>query len=159
MDFSCPGARIYRERWDDVLWDQNKIAVHSLRTEHYEERAYRQVSLYPELLPFLLDAAERADGSGFVVTRIRDSESNLRTTFLKIIKQGRPEAVAEVIPKPQSQQADGIAGDLPRTRWLCMDGQQPEGGSEAPSAGDRRAFRKNAAATRRQPRKIAAMLQ
>ena len=34
----------------------------------------------------MLDAAERADDSGFVVTKIRDSESNLRTNFLKIIK-------------------------------------------------------------------------
>ena len=114
MDFSGPGAEIHHERWDAELWDQNKIVVHSPRTEHSEERAYRQVPLYPELLPFLLDAAERADG---------------------------------------------IAGDLPRTCCLCMGGQLPKGGSEAPSAGDRRAFRKNAAATRRQPRKIAAMLQ
>ncbi len=76
-----------RLRWDDILWDQNKIVVHSPKTEHHEGRAYRHVPLFPELLPFLLDAAERADDSGFVVTKIRDSESNLRTTFLKIIKR------------------------------------------------------------------------
>jgi len=76
-----------RLRWEDVLWDQNKIVVHAPKTEHHEGRAYRHVPLFPELLPFLLDAAERADDSGFVVTKIRDSESNLRTTFLKIIKR------------------------------------------------------------------------
>jgi integrase len=76
-----------RLRWDDILWDQNKIVVHSPKTEHHEGRAYRHVPLFPELLPFLLDAAERRDDSGFVVTKIRDSESNLRTTFLKIIKR------------------------------------------------------------------------
>ena len=76
-----------RMRWEDILWDQNKIAVHAPKTEHHEGRAYRHVPLYPELLPFLLDAAERMDDSGFVVTKIRDSESNLRTTFLKIIKR------------------------------------------------------------------------
>jgi len=76
-----------RLRWEDILWDQNKIVVHSPKTEHHEGRAYRHVPLFPELLPFLLDAAERADDSGFVVTKIRDCESNLRTTFLKIIKR------------------------------------------------------------------------
>ncbi len=75
-----------RLRWDDILWDQNKIVVHSPKTEHHEGRAYRHVPLFPELLPFLLDAAERRD-SEFVVTKIRDSESNLRTTFLKIVKR------------------------------------------------------------------------
>lgn len=76
-----------RLRWEDILWDQNKIVVHSPKTEHHEGRAYRHVPLFPELLPFLLDAAERRDDSGFVVTKIRDSESNLRTTFLKIVKR------------------------------------------------------------------------
>ena len=77
-----------RLRWQDILWDQNRMIVHSPKTEHHEGMASRVVPIFPELRPFLDQAFEQAaEGEEFVVTRIRDSESNLRTLFQKIIKR------------------------------------------------------------------------
>lgn len=77
-----------RLRWQDILWDQNKMIVQSPKTEHHEGMASRIVPLYPELRPYLQTAFELAeDGAEFVVTKIRDNESNLRTTFRKIIQR------------------------------------------------------------------------
>lgn len=78
-----------RLRWQDILWDQNKMIVHSPKTEHHEGMASRVVPIFPELRPYLDEAYfELGDSpSEFVVTKIRDSESNLRTTFQKIVKR------------------------------------------------------------------------
>ncbi|MEO1994523.1 MAG: phage integrase SAM-like domain-containing protein [Planctomycetaceae bacterium] len=77
-----------RLRWEDILWDQDKMRVQSPKTEHHEGMESRLVPIYPELRPYLDKAWELAeDKAEFVVTKIRDGESNLRTTFQKIIKR------------------------------------------------------------------------
>ena len=60
-------------------------------------------------------------------------------------REGRPEALAEIIPEPASQQADGVGRNFSDARRLQVDGQQSEGGAEALSAGDRFTLRKGGA--------------
>ena len=61
---------------------------HSPKTEHHEGMESRMVPIYPELRPYLDTAWELAeDNAEFVVMKIRNAESNLRTTFQKIIKR------------------------------------------------------------------------
>ena len=77
-----------RLRWEDILWDQDRMIVHSPKTEHHEGRESRVVPIFPELRPYLEKAWDLAEeGEEFVVTKIRSSDSNLRTTFHKIIKR------------------------------------------------------------------------
>ena len=82
-------------RWNDIDWERNRITVRSSKTEHHEGKATRQTPLFPELLPYLREAFERAEpGSEHVITRLQ--RENLRTQALRIIRR----AGLEPWPKP-----------------------------------------------------------
>lgn len=69
-----------------VDWEKNRILVHSPKTEHNEGGDCRFVPLFPELRPYLLVRFSQAtDGTEYVVTRCRDSKTNLRTQMERII--------------------------------------------------------------------------
>ena len=77
-----------RLRWTDILWDKDKMIIHSPKTEGYDGRDTRVVPLFQELRQYLNQAWEtEADQAEFVITRYRDDSQNLRTTFLKIIQR------------------------------------------------------------------------
>jgi integrase len=73
--------------WADVLWDQEKIRISSPKTAHHG-KAERFIPLFPELVQPLLDCYDQTDPEregGFVITRYRETNANLRTQFLRII--------------------------------------------------------------------------
>ena len=75
-------------KWSDVDWEKNRILVHSPKTAHHEGGDCRFLPLFPELRPYLLDAFSQAEErTEHVVTRCRDSNSNLRTHMERIIKR------------------------------------------------------------------------
>ena len=77
-----------RLRWQDILWDQNRMIVHAPKTEHHEGMASRVVPIFPELRPYLEKAFDLAEeGAEVVVTKIRSSEQNMGTMFGKIIRR------------------------------------------------------------------------
>jgi len=81
-------SELVRLKWTDILWDTDRMVIHSPKTEGYEGKETRIVPLFPELKPFLDEAwATEADKSAFVITRYRTDTQNLRTTFLKIIER------------------------------------------------------------------------
>ncbi len=92
----CP-SEVLSLRWEDVLWDSEKIVVTSPKTEHHAGKENRVMPLFPELLPILLEAAELAEeGAEYVVGgNYRQASqgpsgwrnSNLRTQFGRIIKR------------------------------------------------------------------------
>lgn len=74
--------------WDDVNWAENKILIHSPKTEYIEGKESRLMPIFPELLPYLQDVFDQAKpGQKYVITRYRDKSSNLRTLAHKIIKR------------------------------------------------------------------------
>src|SRR5579872_272943 len=85
------GVRVPSEalaiRWGDVDWEKKVIRVPSPKTERYEGKAERFVPLFPELEPELSAAfAEAPEGSVYVISKYRNTEANLRTQFLRIIR-------------------------------------------------------------------------
>ncbi len=81
-------SELVRLRWQDILWDSDRIVVHSPKTEGYEGKDTRIIPLYPELKQLLREGWEtEADASEFVITRYRCDSQNLRTTLLKIIER------------------------------------------------------------------------
>ena len=83
----CPSEHL-RLKWADVDWEKNRILVHSPKTEHHDGGDCRFLPLFPELRPYLLAAFEQADeGIEYVITRCRDSRTNLRTQMERIIKR------------------------------------------------------------------------
>ncbi len=83
----CPSEHLAL-RWGDIDWERGRMTVHSPKTERHEGKASRVVPIFPELRPQLeavFDAA--AEGTEFVITRYRDSNSNLRTQLNRIIRK------------------------------------------------------------------------
>ncbi len=74
-------------KWSDIDWDRQRIRVPSPKTAHVG-KSFREIPLFSELLPYLLDASElAAKGTEHVITRYSDATQNLRTTMLKIIRR------------------------------------------------------------------------
>ena len=101
------GLRIPSEacllRWRDVDWSENRLLIHSPKTEHHSGKGTRAVPIFAELRPYLdevFDTATKgfeqlADPDGLVLASLhRDAvvkgnwkAVNLRTRFEKIIKR------------------------------------------------------------------------
>ncbi len=74
-------------KWSDIDWVRQRIRVPSPKTERCG-KSFREIPLFPELVPYLEDVDElAAKGTEYVVTRYRDASQNLRTTMLKIIRR------------------------------------------------------------------------
>lgn len=91
----CPSEHLML-RWQDIDFTHGRMTVHSPKTEHHEGRETRDVPLFPDVRKYLDEVACLAKGSdpdgrlrpdGHVITRYRDADQNLRTTFKKIIKR------------------------------------------------------------------------
>lgn len=83
----CP-SEVLTLKWSDVNWGANRILVHSPKTEHHEGGESRLVPLFPELAPYLHEVfAEAEPGDGYVITRYRRRNCNLRTQLQRIIRK------------------------------------------------------------------------
>lgn len=83
----CP-SEVLSLRWADVDWARSRFMVRSKKTEHHEGKDRRWVPIFPELLPHLAAAFERAtEGAEFIVTRCRDDKVNLRQQLGRIIER------------------------------------------------------------------------
>jgi len=81
----CPSEHLALT-WDCVDWENSRLRVPSPKTEHLAGKAVRFIPIFPELRPHLEAVFDLADaGSVHVITRYRDSNSNLRTQLKRII--------------------------------------------------------------------------
>jgi integrase len=81
----CPSEH-FALKWGDILWDENKILVHSPKTEHHDGGATRMIPLFPELRPHLLKVFSEAEpGPEHVI--VHNRRANLRTRFEAIIRR------------------------------------------------------------------------
>lgn len=77
----CPSEHLAL-RWQDVDLERNRFRVDSPKTGE------RWIPIFPELRPYLEECFDLAEeGAVHVLTRYRDSNANLRTTFTKIIRR------------------------------------------------------------------------
>ncbi|RCS49502.1 hypothetical protein DTL42_11745 [Bremerella cremea] len=82
----CP-SEIQALEWCDIDWDKGRIKVKSPKTEHHG-KSHRVIPLFPELIPLLREAHDSAeDKAGFVITKYRNKNANLRTQFKRILTQ------------------------------------------------------------------------
>jgi integrase len=83
----CPSEHLALT-WADVDWERSRIRVTCSKTAHHEGRGERFVPLFNELRPYLLKVFEEAEpGTGYVITRYRAANANLRTQFQRIIRR------------------------------------------------------------------------
>jgi integrase len=86
---------VFRLTWNDVLWDQGKLRVHSSKTAHHEGKDIRYVPLRDvrQYLDALYFDPETADGP--IITRFTPSNSNLDKPCKVILNN------ASVVPWPK----------------------------------------------------------
>ncbi|MEX2673461.1 MAG: tyrosine-type recombinase/integrase [Phycisphaeraceae bacterium] len=83
----CP-SEVLALRWSDIDWEASRIRVPSPKTERNEDGDHRMLPMFVELAEHLGDGFKAAtDQDGFVITRYRDSNSNLRTQLHRIIER------------------------------------------------------------------------
>ncbi len=81
----CPSEHLLL-RWQDIDWAGGRMLVTSPKTEGNPGGGSRQVPIFPELRPLLMEVFEQADeGSEYVITRYRQRNCNLRTQLLRIL--------------------------------------------------------------------------
>lgn len=88
----CPSEHLALV-WSDVDWEQGRMTVHSPKTEHHDGKELRVIPLFPELRQHL-DALYNEVKPGIdcslsspIITRYRESNTNLRTQLYKIIRR------------------------------------------------------------------------
>jgi integrase len=83
----CP-TEILALKWSHVDWKKEQFTVTCIKTARYDGRGTRTVPLFPELRPFL-EACFRAKSrdSEWVIARIRNPKTNLRTQMQRILKR------------------------------------------------------------------------
>ncbi|MCC5831136.1 MAG: site-specific integrase [Phycisphaeraceae bacterium] len=91
----CP-SEIMPLKWSDIYWDRNRVRITSPKTEHHEGGGERMIPLWPELREALLELFEQVEeGVEHVITRYRDTRTNLRTQAHRIIRR------AGLVPWPK----------------------------------------------------------
>jgi integrase len=83
-------------RWEHVDWGRSRLRVRCGKTEHHEGREWREVPIFPEIMPRLQESWELAEpGAERVIAKYRSSQ-NLRKPFQDIVRK----AGLEAWPKP-----------------------------------------------------------
>lgn len=74
-------------KWGDILWDEDKIVVHSPKTEHHKGGDCRIIPLFPELKPFLEKCFhEVEEGSVCVVEGLKKGCGNSGLNFARSLR-------------------------------------------------------------------------
>jgi integrase len=81
----CP-SELSGLRWGDLDFEAGRMTITSPKTEHHADGAVRLVPIVPRLHELLMEAfTEAAPGAVYVVPRLRDPDTNLRTHAHRIL--------------------------------------------------------------------------
>lgn len=101
-------------KWGDILWDEDKIVVHSPKTEHHEGGDCRIIPLFPELKPFLETCFHEAEeGSECVVEGLKKGCGNIGPQFGKIIKRAGLKPWPKVFHNLRASRETELADEYP----------------------------------------------
>jgi len=117
----CP-SEVLALRWKDVNWAENRILIHSPKTEHFEGRGSRVIPLFPELRPPLMEVFEQAEeGVEWVITRYRQANVNLRTQLQRILKRASIPGWPRLFQNLRASRETELASEYPLhvvTAWI-----------------------------------------
>ncbi|MCH2127468.1 MAG: site-specific integrase, partial [Pirellulaceae bacterium] len=84
----CPSEHLSL-KWGNVNWEHSRITVESPKTERHPGGESRVIPLFPELRVHLeeLFFDEKRAGTEYIITRHRQTNANLRTRLLRILKR------------------------------------------------------------------------
>ncbi len=113
----CPSEHLALT-WADIDWEKNRITVRAVKTETHAGGGVRFTPLFPELLAPLREAFERAapdpDGPGWVITRYRRKNCNLRTQFERIIERAGVKPWPRLFHAMRASRQTELSGTYPQ---------------------------------------------
>ncbi|RCS43974.1 hypothetical protein DTL42_18490 [Bremerella cremea] len=90
--------------------------------EHHAGKAYRIIPIFPELEPYQQDGCELLDdGQKHLINRYRDSNANLRTQFLRILRKASVQPWEKLFQNMRASRATELADEYPEhvaTAWI-----------------------------------------
>jgi len=118
----CPSEHLVLQ-WGDVDWAGNKVTIRSPKTEHHEGGESRVVPLFPELRPYLEESFDLAKpGTKYAITRYRDSNANLRSQLVKIIRRAGLTPWPKLFHNLRASRQTELAEDYPAHVVCCWIG-------------------------------------
>jgi len=121
----CPSEHLSLQ-WKHMDWSSGRMTVVSPKTEHHEGKEQRLIPLFPELLPYLREAHEKAsDKTGNVITRYRSTEANLRTQFRRIIEKAGLTPWPKIFHNLRASRETELAGEYPIQVVCAWIGNSP----------------------------------
>ncbi len=122
----CPSEHLALT-WQNVNFNEGTMLVESPKTAHEEGHEARLVPIFPELRPYLEDAASVAQrGQKYVISRYRDTRSNLRTQFMRIIKKAGVEPWPKLFQNLRSTRETELAEIWPGHVVCAWIGNSPK---------------------------------
>ncbi|EAQ78789.1 tyrosine-type recombinase/integrase [Blastopirellula marina] len=107
---------------DDVDWINERLRVPSPKTEHHVGKSYRVIPIFPELKSYLEDVCQLMEaGQKYLINRYRDSNANLRTQFLRILKKASVLPWEKLFQNMRASRATELADEYPEhvaTAWM-----------------------------------------
>ena len=128
----CPSEHLELV-WGDIDWERGRIRVRSPKTAHHDGHEERIMPLFPELRPILETAwKELTEAEDFapeaqptselpIITRYRETNANLRTQLLRIIKKAGLVAWPKLFQNMRASRATELAQHHPghvAAAWL-----------------------------------------
>lgn len=109
----CPSEHLAL-RLSDVDLPRGRLNVRSPKTEHHDGKASRTVPIFPELRPYLAAVWDQAEpGDGFLITRYRDNNANLRTQLLRILARAGVDPWPKLFQNLRSTRETELAETFP----------------------------------------------
>lgn len=117
----CPSEHLALT-FDDVDWVNERLRVPSAKTEHHAGKAYRVIPIFPELKPYLEDVCQLMQpGQTFLINRYRQSNANLRTQLMRIMKRASVSPWEKLFQNMRASRATELADEYPEhvaTAWI-----------------------------------------
>ena len=109
----CPSEHLSL-RLDDIDWGRARMHIHSPKKEHLDCGGDRWVPIFPELRPYLEEVFDQAaPGTVYVINRYRDTNANLRTQLLRIIKRAGLKAWPKLFHNLRATRETELAAQYP----------------------------------------------
>ena len=116
----CP-SEVFTLRWSDVDFERGRMRVRSPKLEG-QQGEFREVPLFPEIRLALEEHFMEPDGAEFVIRRKPNgTDTNLRTTFEKIVRRAGVEPWKKLFQNLRSSRETELAEQYPVhvvTKWL-----------------------------------------
>jgi integrase len=122
----CP-SEITPLKWTDINFEEGKITVTCVKTEHHDGRGMRVIPLFDELRDHLVAWRSKAPTElPWVIGRVRSNKTNLRTQLVRIIEEAGLKAWPKLFQNLRSTRETELMETFPAHVVCAWMGNTPK---------------------------------